>query len=253
MKARTIDQGITDIPLNEIDLRDLEFQPRIGPPAGVDDLVEDMRINGQLVPVTVKIRKGTAPPYQLVSGFRRASAAKRLRWKCISAIVYSEDMPAFEVHRRAVSDNLVRKSISDLECAQKCHKLRQEGYSTERIAEIFNKSRRTIERYLVIANADDEIRAAILEGIIGISVAYEIIKRGIPLREAIDGEAYRSVRAVRRLSESTRKKQVKGTIKKRFMKNGNFTLRINFRKGEMDSQEVEAALKEALAFLNEKS
>ena len=64
--AGAVNSGITELPLENIDLSNTQFEYRIDP--GLELLIESIKKDGQQIPVIVR---GTRPPYQLICGFRR--------------------------------------------------------------------------------------------------------------------------------------------------------------------------------------
>lgn len=117
---------VSAIPLVQIDLDDETYRfrtaLRIGP------LADSMRDNGLQVPIILRARKRGQRKYQLVSGFRRCSAAHRLGWTKITAVVRDDldtDEAAFKA---AVVENTNRKTYSDIDRANVVAEYRQRGF-----------------------------------------------------------------------------------------------------------------------------
>jgi len=114
-------------------------------------------------------------PYQIVSGFRRISALRKLFIEHVKAIVYPE-LSDDDALKLALIDNLQRQSLSNLEIALSCARLRQEGYSTFDISELLGKDVRTIQRYIVIAHAPSQIKEAIHTGVLSMTHALKLLQ-----------------------------------------------------------------------------
>jgi len=155
--------------LRDIALEDNTFLLRLE----IDDftLMESLQNEGQKFPV---ILRGKVP-YQIVSGFRRISALRKLFIEHVKAIVYP-DLGDDEALKLALIENLQRSSLSNLEIALSCARLRKEGYSTFDISELIGKDVRTVQRYIVIAHAPLKIKEAIHTGVLSMTHALKLLQ-----------------------------------------------------------------------------
>lgn len=169
----TQNYGIEKIPISEIDVNDLRFRTRYD--LGEKQIVElsnSIKNEGLINPIIVR-RKGDSG-YQLVSGFRRLEAVKRLGQGDIEAIVASmDDDKAFRI---AVSENLKRKSLTPLEIGLMCDKLVQDGKPYDEIGRLMGISLKQIQRYLRTLKLSEEVRSSLNNGRISFFTALEIGK-----------------------------------------------------------------------------
>ena len=84
-------------------------------PAELQELADDLQHRGQQEPIHL-----CADGKTLVCGHRRTTAAKRLGWKTLRAVVHRDwtDPNAREVIEDLVSDNLLRRQLDDLGLAR---------------------------------------------------------------------------------------------------------------------------------------
>ncbi len=132
---------VEHIPLSRVDLHDETYRfraaLRIGP------LKQSLEHQGQQLPVVVrKIGHIRAMRYQLISGFRRATALHELGAPTIAAIVrhdLDDDEAAF---RASVLENSQRKTYSDLDRALVIQQYEARGYRSSDVAELMGLSKR---------------------------------------------------------------------------------------------------------------
>lgn len=205
-----------------------------------DDLIKSIKSVGQQNPIIVKC---VGNEYQVISGFRRLTAIKHLRLPTVKAIVY-EKIDNKAAHAISIAENMARESLSQLDIVMACKRLReQEKMNNEEISHIFNKNIRTIQRFLVVANADEKIKTALEKGRISIHLAYEIIKNNIPLEDVLKNKNM-SVRELRRIASKNKKPSK--YIQQKWFKNGNFNLVIYFKKSKHNKEEVIKVLEETI-------
>jgi ParB family chromosome partitioning protein len=82
-------------------------------PGKVRELAESMRAQGQLQPIIVRPLEGGGG-YELVAGWHRYEAGKKLRWKSIRATVL-EGLSADQAELVEIDENLVRSELSSIE------------------------------------------------------------------------------------------------------------------------------------------
>jgi ParB family chromosome partitioning protein len=80
----------------------------------ITELTDSIRGVGLLQPIIVRLKNDTN--YEIVSGCRRYSACKALRWKTITCVLIdADDKEAFEI---SLIENIQRSSLDPLEKAQ---------------------------------------------------------------------------------------------------------------------------------------
>lgn len=153
--------SVSMVSLDEIDLEDTTYRfraaLRIGP------LADSMRENGLQVPIILRSRKKKDKKYQVISGFRRCSAAAKLRWTELPAVIRDDlgsDEAAF---RAAVAENTNRKTYSDIDRAMVVAEYRRRGFSggDDVPLAVLGLTRRQQRNLLSLLNLPTEVRAAI--------------------------------------------------------------------------------------------
>ena len=127
-KTTTPSAGITagkveELPLTKIDTSDTTFRfradLRIGP------LVESIKAEGIQIPVVLRKQgKGT---FQIISGFRRITAARKAGLTAVPAIV--RDLSDEEAFKASVLENTNRKTYSDIDRANVVAEYRRRGFT----------------------------------------------------------------------------------------------------------------------------
>ncbi|WXG45742.1 MAG: ParB/RepB/Spo0J family partition protein [Candidatus Atabeyarchaeum deiterrae] len=165
--------GVQKIPLNEIDLEDPKFRTRydLGEKQIVE-LADSIRSEGLINPIVVRRRADSK--YQLISGFRRVEAVRKLGEDAVDAIVVNVDDD--RALRIAVSENLKRKSLTPLEIGLMCDRLVKEGRSYDEVGRMMGLSAKQIQRYLRTLKLNEEVRKSLNDGAINFFTALEIGK-----------------------------------------------------------------------------
>jgi ParB/RepB/Spo0J family partition protein len=150
--------GVTELSLGEIDLSNTQFEYRLDPDLAL--LVDSIKKDGQQIPVIVR---GTKPPYQLVCGFRRTRSIREIGGAVVKAIILP-DLPDDKAHRLSVLENEERKSLTDLDRANACKRLQEEGKTQEEIAAIMGCSQPKISRYFSLLSLPAPVFEALKAG-----------------------------------------------------------------------------------------
>jgi ParB family chromosome partitioning protein len=254
--AGAVNPGVAEIALGEIDLANTQFEYRLDP--GLELLIDSIRKEGQQMPVIVR---GIAPPYQLICGFRRARSIQAIGGATVKAIILPEIDDA-KAHRLSVLENEERKSLTDLDRANACKRLQDEGHTQQQIAGILNTTQEQVSRYLSLLSLPEPIFTALKKGVVNTSHALEL--KGLAhlcdaayLEDLIGQIAQKelSIRELRRLAsrkkaEQTTRDQPRKTYFRRTPE-GFKLIGFSYRP-EMPAEEKQKAvnaLKEALALL----
>ena len=158
LAGNTAQTGIRKLSLDEIDLANTRFEYRLDP--DLELLMESIRTEGQQIPV---ILRGSRPPYQLICGFRRVRSIKAIGGQQVKGIVL-ENIDDKQAHRLSVLENEERKSLTDLDRANACKRLYDEGRTQEEVAQIMGCSRPKISRYLSLLKLQEPVRLALRKG-----------------------------------------------------------------------------------------
>ena len=156
--AGATNPGVAELPLEQIDLSNTQFEYRLDP--GLELLIDSIRKDGQQVPVIVR---GIAPPYQLICGFRRTRSIQAIGGHAVKAIILPE-ISDEKAHRLSVLENEERKSLTDLDRANACRRLQDEGKTQEEIAAIMGCSQPKISRYFSLLSLPAPVFEALKAG-----------------------------------------------------------------------------------------
>jgi ParB family chromosome partitioning protein len=139
----------------------------------VETLAEDIKSRGQTTPAFV--RPLSDDSYELISGYRRLAAIRSVGGETIWVRVFS-DLSDEDAERLAISENLQRKDLSDLEQARIYLRLQERGLEVKEIGRLIGKKERTVHIYLAVAKAPDSIGEALHQGKISLYVAHELVQ-----------------------------------------------------------------------------
>jgi ParB family chromosome partitioning protein len=239
------------IPIEDVAPNPRQPRQEIG---DLTELVASIRENGILEPVLVRPVNGR---FQIIAGERRYRAALEVGIAELPCIV--RDATDAEVMELALVENLQRKDLSAFEEADGLRALATTyGYTHEKMAQKLGKSRTSITETLALAAMPDEVRDECRRADIqSKSLLLQVVRQSEPRkmvelieRLRTDGGATRQD-ARRILKEA--KKPARGRPRHfvhRFQPQGrSFMLTLQFRKPDVDRDEVIAALEAALAEL----
>ena len=143
-----------ELKLELIDDKDGTFQGRIFYEEDkINNLAEDIKIFGQRASIGVRKSPTTKGKYQLIYGFQRTKAFRRLGKKEIKAIIYF-DLTDRELEELAVRDNESHGDLTEIERAYQCSKLKGQDWTIEKLCLAFNTKKSTIYNWLKIIRGD---------------------------------------------------------------------------------------------------
>ena len=163
---------VKNVRLDEIDLENTQFQLRAS--IRVGDLAANIKRHGQKIPVLLK---GQKAPYQIIGGFRRINAIKKIGWDRVSAIILPR-ISEEEALKLAILENVLRKTYGDLDKALAVQRFKEMGKTVKEIAEdVFHLKKRQIQYLHKLLTFDKTLQDAMSEGKI-------TTKHAITLQEA---------------------------------------------------------------------
>jgi ParB family transcriptional regulator, chromosome partitioning protein len=158
------------------DLNLSELRPPLNQIRELDNLNGLMRSileKGLLQPITVRIINDKNY-YEIVAGYRRYSACKKLGWKKIACqILDLTDMEAFEI---SIVENVQRKTLNPIDEAKAFKKyVYDNGWgSVSELAIKLGKSVAYITKRIMLLDLPSEVTKAINENLLGPSIAEEL-------------------------------------------------------------------------------
>lgn len=114
---------IREIPLDQLHVSEYQARTR-NVTDGLDDLMVNIRVHGQLEPITVVPDHGNeGPPWSVIIGQRRFLAHQRLGKPTIVCIVRRDAPDQYMSSAISVSENLIRKDLTDRDLIDACTSL----------------------------------------------------------------------------------------------------------------------------------
>lgn len=168
---RVVD-GFLEMPLSEIGERYLRL--RLIRPKAEASMVDSIKKYGQLVPVVVSRPEGER--YELIDGFKRLRACRKLGFKNLKARILDGNHRASKA--AIIHLNWKARSIVDLEEAMIVHSLYREDNLTQvEIATLLGRDKSWVSRRIsLIERLSDEVQSDIRLGLIGISAGRELAR-----------------------------------------------------------------------------
>lgn len=211
-----------EIPLAAI-LDDQEFQSR-ALPGDVAAVANSIKRVGQISAVIVRPAPGKKSKFQVVAGFTRIQAMRKLGCTHVRARVL-HNLPDDEARRLSLQENIARKNLTLWDRAITAARYRREGLTNAQIADAFGGvAIRTVQRYIACSRAPEEYRAALESDKVTLNQVYEAIRSETPVSE-LTGTDAKSVRYLRNLA---RKREDKKDISIQRRRTGEIFINIRF-------------------------
>ena len=149
------------VSLSVIVLNDEAYKFRIALRTG--DLQKSIAEHGQQIPVILRPHPETNRMYQVISGFRRIEAIKKLGWSEVSAIIREDVADDFDAFKVSIIENESRKTYNDLDRGYAIVKARKHGRSVQEVCELFSIGRRQMERLQSLTEFPKLVQKAIVD------------------------------------------------------------------------------------------
>jgi len=209
---------------------------------GLNDLSRSVKQHGILQPVIVKKNENG---FLLVAGERRFRAAKIAGLKKIPALIKSDN--SLEI---AIIENIQREDLKPLEEAEGLQMLIDRfSYTHEDLAKIIGKSRSSITELLSLNKLPDQIKSECrTSDICSKSHLLHLVRaqdedKMINLWDKVKNGKF----SVKDIKKNNPKNNRPKPYKYRFIPpEKNFSLTINFKKSEVDKEEIKFAFEKAL-------
>jgi ParB/RepB/Spo0J family partition protein len=147
------DNTLVNLPLSLIIVdKNIRHQMDEDSPAFVS-LMETIKLHGVLQPPVVTVTLSDVNKYQLmcVAGHRRILAAKKVGLENLNCLVRKFDSKGIQIIA-SISENISRRDLDPLDLAQTFLELELEGYTRAQMEDLFDRDRKTIQRYLKMAS-----------------------------------------------------------------------------------------------------
>lgn len=203
--------SVVHLALSDLNLHDETYMFRAA--LRVGDLAHSLQHQGQQIPVIVR-KHPTKPGFQIVSGFRRATAIAMLGWTTVAAIVRDlDDEAAF---RASVLENTARKTYSDIDRAHvfKAHKDR--GFRSDNVGQMMGLTKRQVNNLLGLLELPKSVQEALADPDGAFKATHALYLRKVKRRypkldygkwiKVINAEALSVSQLTRRVNEDLRAK-----------------------------------------------
>ncbi len=162
-KRKGVERKILSIPLSKLVINvDENVRKDFN---NLDNLQDSLTEHGMLHPILVS--EGDDGNYRVVAGFRRATAARNLKWDEIPATLH--DGTAEDAKILQIIENLEREELSPYETATGLQKLVEAyGLTRDELAKRINKSNAWVSNYLGVFDLPDKVQKSVQDGKLGV-------------------------------------------------------------------------------------
>lgn len=146
------------LPIDALDFDDTAWMFRASLRTG--PLERSIRLQGQQVPIVVR-PSSQADTWQIVSGFRRATAMRNLGLTHVAGIVrmdLQEDEAAFKA---SVLENTARKTYSDIDRALVIRGFERSGYRSVQVADLMGLTKRQKNKLKSLLDLPEVVQQAV--------------------------------------------------------------------------------------------
>lgn len=239
------------IPIDEIDPNPDQPRQVMG---DLSELMASIAEKGIIEPLIVRQRGGR---YQIVAGERRYQASVQVGLRELPVVI--RDVDDNEIVEVALVENIQRKDLSAFEEAEALQVLAERcGYTHEDLARRMGKSRTNVTESLALAQMPTEVRNLCrLADISSKSLLLQIVRQQDPQkmialieRLTRDGGGATVTREqARKVAAKPKPGRPKAFVFKYLPPAKTFSLKLQFKKSEVDKKEVIAALESIIADL----
>jgi ParB/RepB/Spo0J family partition protein len=136
-------------------------------------LVDSVKNHGIQVPLVVRKHPRKKDKFQIVCGFRRATAAHQVGYERVPVVI--RDLKDEEAHILSYAENENRKTLSDLDRANGIAKLRATKKTTAQVAGLYRLSERQVQRLEGLLEYPDELKKALDNDESGVTTTHALV------------------------------------------------------------------------------
>ncbi len=140
----------------------------------LDELVENIRVHGQLEPVIVAPVPGSDERYEIIAGQRRWLAMQRLGAETIYAAILSEAVDEATASVLSVSENLVRRDLDPKDLIDACTRLYHKYGSIKAVSEELGLPYNNVRSYVKFDRLRPELKKRVEAGDLDVKGAIRI-------------------------------------------------------------------------------
>jgi ParB family chromosome partitioning protein len=217
----------------------------------LSELMASVAEKGVIEPLVVRQR---GDRFQIVAGERRYQAAVQVGLKELPVVI--RDVDDTEVIEIALIENLQRKDLTPFEEAEALQALADRGgYTHEMLAQRLGRSRTAVTESMSLTAMPDEVKNLCrLADIHSKSLLLQIVRQSDPrkmtaLVERIAAEGGATREQLRQVTAKPKPGRPKSFVWAFKPKDKTFSVKLSFRKGRVERDEIIAALENILAEL----
>ena len=240
------------VPIEQIDPNPDQPRQVMG---DLSELMASIAEKGIIEPLVLRQR---GDRYQIIAGERRYQAAVQVGLKELPSVIREADDT--EIMEIALVENLQRKDLTPFEEAEALHVLAAScGYTHEMLARRLGKSRTAVTESLSLQGMPEEVKNLCrLADISSKSLLLQVVRQSDPqkmiaLVEKISAGAGATREELRKATAKPKPGRPKAFTFNYRPQHKNFTLKMSFRKGKVDRDEVITALEGILSELRSQS
>jgi ParB family transcriptional regulator, chromosome partitioning protein len=233
------------VPIDQIDPNPNQPRQVMG---DLSELMASIAEKGIIEPLVLRVR---GDRYQIIAGERRYQAAVQVGLKELPGVIREADDA--EIMEVALVENLQRKDLTPFEESEAMHVLAQKcGYTHEMLARKLGKSRTAVTESLSLHAMPDEVKNLCrLADISSKSLLLQVVRQSdsekmIALVEKISAQGGATREEVRKATAKAKPGRPKAFTFNYKPHHKSFSLRLSFRKGSVEKDEVISALEAIL-------
>lgn len=166
-------ENVREIPLDQLHISQYQARTR-NVEDGLEDLIANIRVHGQLEPIVVVSENGGGPPYSIIIGQRRFLAHQRLGRAAIFAIVRSDAPDQHMANAISVSENLIRKDLTDRDLIDACTALYQRYGSAKDVAQELGLPYQRVRSCIKYERLQPELKEVVKQDKLNVQAALRI-------------------------------------------------------------------------------
>lgn len=151
------DAQLEMVPVDQIGLEDETYRFRASLRTG--PLVTSIEESGIQIPVVLRKRKQGQRKYQIISGFRRITAAVEAELEEVPALI--REMTDEEAFAASVLENTSRKTYSDVDRGYVILAYKKRGYSSHNIGEVMGLTSRQVNNLKSLIDLPEHVQEAL--------------------------------------------------------------------------------------------
>ncbi|MFC4531079.1 ParB/RepB/Spo0J family partition protein [Sphaerisporangium dianthi] len=138
------------------------------------ELIDSIRVHGQLEPIIVSPLEGRAGHYEILAGQRRWLAMRKLGAEEIAAAIIEERLDGDVASALSLSENLIRRDLSTLDLIDACTSLYNKYGSVKAVAERFGLPYGRVRQYVKFDRLRPALKKLVRDGDIDLRTALRI-------------------------------------------------------------------------------